>query len=64
MCLIVVCFLRVCVGEATGLSVMVSVWFIVVALGVVGMVCGIRAVLVEEDEVVSIAVVFGVVGCL
>ncbi len=43
---------------------MVSVWFIVVAFGVVGMVCGIRAVLVEEDEFVSISVVFGFVGRL
>ncbi len=64
MCLVVVCFLRVCVGEAAILSKMVSVWFVVFVLGVVGMFCWIRAVLVEDDEVVSIAVVFDVVGCL
>ncbi len=64
MCLFVVCFLRACVGEATILSKMVSVWFVVFVLVAVGMVCWIRAVLVEDDEVVSIAVVFDVVCCL
>ncbi len=64
MCLVVVCFLRACVGEAAVLSKMVSVWSVVFVLGAVGMVCWVRAALVEDDEVVSIAVVFDVVCCL